>query len=62
MAERLGTDLRCVMCGELIGTNGHAPGQKCPHVRAIVYRKDNTIKRVEFFSPRERHATTEGRA
>src|SRR5580765_1120107 len=47
--------MNCLYCGEPIDANGHAPGRKCPHVRALVYRKDShTIKRVEFFSPRER--------
>jgi hypothetical protein len=44
----------CEWCGEPMGVNGHAEDRRCPHVRAMVMRKDGTVKRVEFFTPRER--------
>lgn len=51
---KLNAPLTCVFCGEGVTENGHAPGRKCPHVRAQVLRRDGTVKRVEFFTPRER--------
>lgn len=52
--------ITCEWCGEPMGMNGHVEDGRCPHVRAQVMRKDGTVKRVEFFTPRQRRRVQYG--